>query len=340
SSREPPYRGTPRLAGVLEYRVLDREPTTMGTLFDFVPNQGDAWHLAMDALDRYFDTVLADEKRPESPPLVPGTLVERAHVAPSVKVIDWIGPFIDRVRLLGTRTAELHLVLASEPNDPVFAPEPYDIMHQQSIYGSVVASAARTFDLLRTRLRTLPDDTRALADTVLSRESDLDRMLARIVKRRIDVIRTRTHGDFHLGQVLWTGDDFVIIDFEGEPGRPLSQRRFKYTPLRDVAGMIRSLQYASAAALRSGRHRADDRSRMEPWARAWSEWVSAAFLAGYLEATRRSRILPPNDTELNLIIEFFLLEKCVYEIRYELNSRPDWVEIPMRGLLALLTVRP
>jgi maltose alpha-D-glucosyltransferase/alpha-amylase len=242
---------------------------------------------------------------------------------------------LDRMRLLGTRTAELHRVLASS-DDPLFAPEPYDIMHQQSIYGSAVAHAARTFDLLRARRGKLPAELVPLADDALAREAQLDRALAQVTHRRIDVVRTRLHGDYHLGQVLWTGDDFVIIDFEGEPGRPLSQRRFKRAALRDVAGMIRSLHYASAAALRNGKHRPEDRAILAPWSRAWSEWMSAAFLAGYLEVVQGSRVIPSKEPDLQLLLDFFLLEKCVYEIGYELDNRPDWVEIPLRGLLALL----
>ncbi|HET7505778.1 MAG TPA: alpha-amylase, partial [Kofleriaceae bacterium] len=228
--------------------------------------------------------------------------------------------------------------ISSAPDDPLFAPEPCDIMHQQSIHGSAIAYAARTFDQLRGRLPQLTIEQRALADTVLAHEADLDRVLGRITRRRIDTIRTRIHGDYHLGQVLWTGNDFLIIDFEGEPDRPLSQRRFKRCPLRDVAGMMGSLRYASAAELRSGRHRPDDVARLEPWARAWSGWVSAAFLAGYIERLGSSRILPRSDGDLSLLLEFFLLEKSVYEIGYELNNRPDWLEIPMRGLLELLGV--
>ena len=129
-------------------------------------------------------------------------------------------------------------------------------------------------------------------------------------------------------------------DFEGEPGRPLSQRRFKRNPLRDVAGMLRSLRYASVAELRSGRRRPEDVTRLESWARAWSNWASSALLAGYLERAQGSRLLPRSEADLGMMLEFFLLEKCVYEIGYELNNRPDWLEIPMRGLLELLPVQP
>jgi maltose alpha-D-glucosyltransferase / alpha-amylase len=335
----PGYRGVPRLAGLLEYQRPEREPSTMGTLFEYVPNQGDAWHLALDALDRYFDRVLADSRNVE-PPVIQGSLLQRSRAPISDQIVDKIGPFLDHIRLLGRRTAELHLELAAATGDPLFAPEAYDIMYQQSTYGSATAHAARIFDLLRSRLSHLTPEQRALAEVVIAHEADLDRVFARVTRRRIDILRTRIHGDYHLGQVLWTGNDFVIIDFEGEPGRPLSQRRFKRSPLRDVAGMLRSLRYASVAELRSGRHRAEDSARLEGWARAWSAWVSAAFLGGYLERAHGSRIVPDNDADLGIVLDLFLLEKCVYEIGYELNNRPDWLEIPMRGLLELLPVTP
>jgi maltose alpha-D-glucosyltransferase/alpha-amylase len=336
ATREPAYRGVPRLAGALEYVAQGHEPSTLGALTEFAPNQGDAWRLTLDALDRFFDGVLSAAQRPERPPLEQVGILQRARVAPSDKVIDYAGAYIDRVRLLGARTAELHLVLASDPVDPLFKPEPYDIMHQQSMYGSVSAHMARTFDLARARMKSMSPEARAVAESVISREGEIDRWMEKITRRRIDTIRTRVHGDYHLGQVLWTGDDFLIIDFEGEPGRPLSQRRFKRNPLRDVAGMLRSLEYASVAALRDGRHRAEDMPLLQEWAHAWAQWAAASFLGGYLERVAGSRIIPPNDSDLDLLLRFFLLEKVIYEIAYELNNRPDWVEIPLRGLLALL----
>jgi maltose alpha-D-glucosyltransferase/alpha-amylase len=335
-----PYTGVPRLAGVLEYGRPDGEPSTIGTLSEFVPNHGDAWRLTLDALDRYFDNVLSDQRRPDQPLTAHVSLLQRARLAPADKVIDRVGAYLDRVRLLGLRTAEMHVVLASDETDPLFAAEPYNIMHQQSIYGSVSAHMARTFELLRTRMSTLPPQAVELAKELLAREGEIDRTLEQVTKRRIDVIRTRIHGDYHLGQVLWNGEDFLIIDFEGEPGRPLSQRRFKRSPLRDVAGMLRSLEYASEAAMRDGRHRAEDLPVLRVWAQAWTQWTAASFLGGYLDRAGSTRIVPPNDTDLERLLQFMLFEKVIYEIGYELNNRPDWVEIPMRGLLALLQPQP
>jgi len=334
-SLRPEYHGVPPLAGALEYRPSgEREAGTLGVLSAFVPNQGDAWTLTIDSLARYYDRVLASEAAAGAPPPITGSIVERAGAAPDDQVIDWIGPYLDRARLLGLRTAELHLVLASEPNDPLFAPQPLDIMHQQSMYGSVSGHLARTFELLRNRAPRLTPEQRALVEAVLPHEAQIDRILAAIAVRRIDATRLRIHGDYHLGQVLWTGEDLVIIDFEGEPGRPLSQRRFKRPPLRDVAGMIRSFHYASAAALHDGRLRQEDTARLTGWAAPWSHWVSASFLGGYLDRAKGSVLVPKRQGDLELLLEFFLLEKCIYEVGYEVNNRPDWLEIPLRGLIA------
>jgi maltose alpha-D-glucosyltransferase/alpha-amylase len=336
----PEYHGSPPLAGAVEYRGGgEREPSTLATLFTFVPNQGDAWTLTMDALARYFDRLLTGGTGTEGPPRLTGSLVDQARIAPGDDVIDWIGAYLDRARLLGLRTAELHLVLASEPNDPLFSPQPFDIMHQQSMYGSVTGQLSRTFELLRSRAPHLSSEPRALVDAVLSHEAEIDRALSAITTRRLDAIRIRIHGDYHLGQVLWTGDDHVIIDFEGEPGRPLSQRRFKRAPLRDIAGMIRSFHYASTAALRDGRLRHEDVARLREWAELWAEWVAVSFLGGYLDRAKDSILLPKRDGDLDLLLEFFLLAKCIYEIGYELNNRPDWLEIPLRGLIAHAKLR-
>jgi maltose alpha-D-glucosyltransferase/alpha-amylase len=165
----------------------------------------------------------------------------------------------------------------------------------------------------------------------------VDARLAEVVSRKIEVDRIRSHGDYHLGQVLSTGDDFVIIDFEGEPARPLIERRYKRCPLRDVSGMLRSFHYAGAAALRRGRVRPEDAPLLERWVEAWVGWACAAFLAGYFRAAQGATFVPASDADTQLLIDFYALEKCIYEVAYELMNRPDWLEIPLRGVARLLS---
>jgi maltose alpha-D-glucosyltransferase/alpha-amylase len=153
-------------------------------------------------------------------------------------------------------------------------------------------------------------------------------------------MRIRVHGDYHLGQVLFTGKDFVIIDFEGEPAHPLSARKIKRSPLRDVAGMLRSFHYAANAPLigKAGGivFRPEDLARLEPWAHCWTLWISAAFLSAYLESSAQASFLPRSREEISSLLSVFLLEKAIYELGYELNNRPDWVKLPLHGILDLL----
>src|SRR5438445_8285036 len=163
------------------------------------------------------------------------------------------------------------------------------------------------------------------------REAEVLARFERLLHSRMTSTLIRSHGDYHLGQVLWTGKDFVIIDFEGEPARPVSQRRLKRSALRDVAGMLRSFHYAAQSILRGPGHiHLDDPDRLEPWLRFWQVWVQAAFLGGYLDAAGGSSFVPESREELDVLLDAFLLEKAIYELHYEINHRPDWVGIPVR----------
>ncbi|TMC86160.1 MAG: hypothetical protein E6J06_01615 [Chloroflexi bacterium] len=192
----------------------------------------------------------------------------------------------------------------------------------------------RATDLLRTQVGKLPAEAREEARKVLDLESRIAYILRSFLARRINTTRIRVHGDYHLGQVLYTGHDFVIIDFEGEPTRTLYERRLKRLAMRDVAGMLRSFSYASQAALRS--QEAAKLPGLQAWARFWVDSVSAVFLKSYLATAGNASWVPQNQDDLELQLTTMLLEKALYELRYELNLRPDWVRIPLRGILDLV----
>jgi maltose alpha-D-glucosyltransferase / alpha-amylase len=166
------------------------------------------------------------------------------------------------------------------------------------------------------------------------------RRFRRIIEEKVNGSRIRVHGDLHLGQVLYTGNDFFITDFEGEPIRPLTERRLKRSPLRDVAGMLRSFHYAAYATVMEQQERSrvsdEDRAVLERWARCWYAYVSAAFLNGYLSVMGDSPVLPSDRAELAKLLDVYLLEKAIYELGYELGNRPGWAAIPLHGLLQLL----
>jgi maltose alpha-D-glucosyltransferase/alpha-amylase len=196
------------------------------------------------------------------------------------------------------------------------------------------ALTRRIFRQLRQRLRDLPPPVGADVAAVLDREGEILRRFRAILEPGRFGRRIRCHGDYHLGQVLKTGDDFVIIDFEGEPARSLPERRKKRSPLRDVAGMLRSFDYAVHTALLA--ERARDVRRLAPAARAFRLWSSAGFLRAYLDAARFSELLPPSRAALSLLLDLLILEKAIYEMGYEINHRPTWLGIPARGVLDAL----
>jgi maltose alpha-D-glucosyltransferase / alpha-amylase len=332
----------PPVAGALEYRRSGGEPVTLAILQGFVFNQGDAWVHTLGALSRYFERVLAKEARIEGVPVPDKNLIALTEEALTPLAAETIGAYLEAARLLGQRTGELHVTLAEGSDDANFAPEPFSDSARQDIYRGMVALIDQIFPLLRQHLTDFPEAVQENAQSILGRESEIRKRFALIRDTHLTAMRIRCHGDYHLGQVLYTGEDFVIIDFEGEPARPLRERRLKGSPLRDVAGMLRSFHYAAYAALigKVAGVRREEFSFLEPWARFWYLWVSVAFLKAYCSAAGQAPFLPSSREELRMLLEAHLLEKAVYELGYELNNRPDWVKIPLRGILDLLeTVR-
>jgi len=326
----------PLLAGALEYR-RGGVPMSLALLQGFVPNRGDAWYYTLEMIAETFKRLLAapgefpELAAPDQPLLnmLDQTLPPVAHAL--------IGDYLGSAELLGRRTAELHLALASGADDPDFAPEPCTAEYQQSVYASMEARAQQSFQLLRQGLTGLPAALRDDARQVLGLEQSIFERLHSTLSQPISALRTRIHGDYHLGQVLWTGDDFFIIDFEGEPARPLSERRLKSLALQDVAGMLRSFHNATYAVLLGqapGATFGDEQfATLEPWARRWHRWVGAVFLRSYLATARAALFLPQSRAELQTLLDAFLLDKAVYELRYELNNRPTWARIPIEGIL-------
>jgi maltose alpha-D-glucosyltransferase/alpha-amylase len=337
-TEKEPFSNTAPVAGVIEYKTRWREPVTLGILHGYVRNEGDAWQYTVDSLGRYFERVLAQPGMEAPIPSGPSLLDIINEEVPPI-VTEAIGPYLVSAQLLGQRTAELHLALASAVDEPNFVPELFSVTYQRSLCHSMRSFAIQVLQLLRQRLRYLPDDAKAEAVNVLNREDDIIERFEEIPRRKITGMRIRCHGDYHLGQVLYTGNDFVIVDFEGEPARRLGERRIKRSPLRDVAAMIRSFHYAAYVALHgeaSTTIRPDDIPVLENWARSWYLWVSAAFLKSYLEMVADSPILPRSREGVRVILDAYLLDKAIYEINYELNNRPDWVGLPLQGILQVL----
>ena len=329
------FAHTPPLAGALEYH-RGGEALTLAILQGFVPNKGDAWSFTLDMLEDYYPRA-AETTQPAL--TVRATLLDLANAAIPAEAARSIGEYVEWACLLGRRTAEMHIALASDPSDSAFAPEPYTPEYQREMHNSMSGLTQQAFGQLRARLADLPAQARDEADALLSRQGEVQGKFGAFQERDLAARRTRVHGDYHLGQVLFTGDDFMIIDFEGEPVRPLSERRMKHSPLKDVAGMLRSFHYAAYSGMFDYQKAGaiEDAATLEHLADAWQLWVSAAYLREYLQTAGGAAFLPRSRDDLQVVLDAHLLEKAVYELIYELNNRPNWVIIPLKGILYLLS---
>jgi len=301
----------PMLAWAELEEVTGAAAGALSVLQAFVPNEGDGWSWVLERLAR---AVHSGKSTTEA----------------LNETTSWL-------RRLGRRTAELHAAFESDTNDPAFRPEPVEAKDIEIWVVAVQATARRAFDALA-EARSLDPQARDLAEEVLAHRNTLIERLPRILSQVSAFKKIRHHGDYHLGQVLVSDGDAVIIDFEGEPLRPLAERRAKHAALRDVAGMLRSIAYAGAAASRAlPRDLSEaERTAVEDRLAAWEAEASQAFVDGYFEAALNGAFSPPDRASADRVVRFFMLEKALYEISYESANRPDWVTIPLRGILALL----
>ncbi|MBD3884790.1 maltose alpha-D-glucosyltransferase [Phormidium tenue FACHB-886] len=328
------------VAGFLEYRRKGSDPMTVGILQKYISDTRDGWSFTLDSLRDGFEKVLTTAIDINEISLPPSKLASALTVEVPQMAYAIMGAFLTSIELLGQRTAELHLALTSDTVDPHFAPEEFSSFYQRSIYQYMRNQAGQTLLLLKKHLNQIPSDLQPHARLILNQREHLLGRFKLLVDQPITAMRARCHGNYHLEEVLYTGKDFVIIDFEGEPNRPLSERRMKRSPLRDVAAMLQSFYYACRVALRreeeSGMIRPENLELMEQWAQFFHSWISLVFLKQYLATTNGAAFLPKTTLELQILLDAYLLEKAVYELGYELTHRPDLIEVPLLRILELL----
>jgi maltose alpha-D-glucosyltransferase / alpha-amylase len=333
------------VAGSLEYRAEGRGLITLGVLQRFVPNEGDAWRFTLKSLETFWEQVAKRSSSPQALTQATANPLAAYDSALPPLASELTGPYLEKVELLGKRTAELHLALASDPADPAFAPEAFIPFFQREMANAARELAVRNLALLRQKAGDSPSGASGLASEVLGRETEILEKFDARATVPAGGKRIRIHGDYHLGQVLHTGSDFVIIDFEGEPARPLAERRAKRSALQDVASMVRSFHYAAFAHLLGAAGDSatsavnaamDCMENPAAWAENWYAWAASRFLASYFEAAQSGTFLPPSREEISAVLQSQLLEKAVYELGYELNNRPSWAGIPLAGISRLL----
>ena len=332
------FRNVPTYAGGIEYRVDSGKVYDIGVLQTYVSCHGDAWRNTLTSLAQFIEHLLSHKQDlPKLPACLP-SLLEVVDSGIPEEFRDLVrGLHLEMALLLGKRTAEMHKALASRSTDSDWSMKEFSTLYQRSIFQSMRGLVKKNFQALSANLHRLPDDVQRRATQVLSSEKDVIACLHKITGKRLSAMKCRIHGDFHLGQALFTGKDFVFIDFEGEPIHTLSERRLKRSPLRDVAGLLHSFHYAAMTALvHHGANHPDDIALLEPWLEAWYVYVSGSYLKAYLHAMKGSPLVPEDRQELMIMLRCFLIHKMVHELGTELNSRPDSVDLTLRGIEMLM----
>ncbi len=303
------YTHAPRLLGAIELQRPSGEPATIGMMHEFVPNDGDAWSFTLATIRRSFAA---------------SATIGNSHAVESGVAF---------VRPLAQRVAQMHVVLSSPTSDVRFAPEPIEREEREALGRAASQSLEAAWTFVRERASDLPPHVVDRLRALRAREEDYRRCIAAFVDGGHHLVKTRIHGDLHLGQVLVAGDDFMLIDFEGEPARSLAERRAKRSPFADVAGILRSLQYASVSAARAA---ASSDEAFPAFVEAWHRQARRSLLRAYFDTASTAAVLSDEAAVQSVLLPFYLLEKCVYELHYELNNRPDWVAIPVLGLEQIL----
>jgi maltose alpha-D-glucosyltransferase/alpha-amylase len=337
TSRPQPLARVPRIAGGMTYQPHGEPATDLGMLQQRIGGQGDGWRHAVSELGRYYER--ADLHGSPSEDTLAATAqpwLGLARAPVTREAIDLSGAYLGNASTLGRRTAEMHLALAGS-QDPAFVPEPAGSAERQALAESMQANAFRALDQLADASASLANGLASRARELVAARDRITRAFEPVASTTSPVSRIRVHGDYHLGQVIWAENDYYIVDFEGEPARSLDERRRKQLALKDVAGMLRSFSYAAYAGLTAYTStRPDQLTRLEPWARSWQAWASAAFLRSYLDVAGKAVFMPADVAETERLLQAFVLDKAFYELRYELNSRPDWVRVPLWNILRLL----
>jgi maltose alpha-D-glucosyltransferase/alpha-amylase len=332
------FRNVPSYSGMIEYHTESGKTYDIGILQTYILCHGDGWRNTLTSLSQFIEYLLSHRHDlPKLPSRLP-TLLDVVDEGIPERFSDLVrGLHLEMALLLGRRTAELHRALATGSGDAEWTMEEFSTLYQRSIFQSMRGLLRRNFQRLLSSLPLLPEGVRQRALRVMAAEKELMASLHQITDRRLSAMKARIHGDFHLGQALFTGKDFAFIDFEGEPFHSLSERRLKRSPLRDVAGMIHSFHFAAMTTL--AHHCAshpDDAELLEPWLEAWYTYVSGSYLRGYLHAMKSSPLVPMEREELEIMLRCFLIQKSVHELGRELNRSDGGLDLALRGIEVLL----
>jgi maltose alpha-D-glucosyltransferase/alpha-amylase len=325
------FSHSPQLLGALEYKDASQGLMTLAVATAFVPQAQNAWNFILDAIGRYYERVIADVAQGKQPP---------SEDDPNA---DGIGTLLESARLLGKRTAELHLALANDSLDGEFSIMPITRHYLRSVFQSMRSVAVQNLRLLKKRLKSLPEELAPMAQQVIELEPVILQRYYQLVTGNFEAARIRTHGDLHLGQILWTGRDFVFLDFEGDHTIPVSERCIKRSPFQDVARILRSFHHAAYVGfdqqVERGSITRENLPRFEPWIRHWNRVISRAYLQAYCQELQNTDIVPRDENKLRPLLLAYILNQVMDELGDDLRLRSDNVRAPLQAIIHLTDER-
>ncbi len=336
------FPNSPALLGALQYAAGEAR-YTLAMVSAFIPASQDGLAYTLDALSRYYDRAITHVAQNQEAPGTPEGAIKLLQLQIAHETEELIGSYLESARVLGARMAELHLTLASAPQPGPIAPEPFTPHYQRGLFQAMRNATVQNLRRLQRLVKTLPPETATLAQRACDLEGPIVEHYRSVLNKTVNAKRIRAHGSCHLGQVLWTGKDFVFLDFEGDPTLPLSERRIKRSPLYDVACLVRSFHSAAWLGLRQHVERGsiphENLSKFDSWLRFWNLWVSVAFLQAYFHRLGASGLLPTDETELRALLRAYLLHQVSEELGRELWQPSDRLRIPLEGMLNLMTAQ-
>ncbi|MCM4157414.1 maltose alpha-D-glucosyltransferase [Gramella sp. AN32] len=331
------FKNIPEYCGLLS--IPGAQNFVLGMLQKPVENQGEAWIHVKDAVDRFIDTLLTRSKEFEFPEKKENFLVPLQYEELEEQQKILLGAVLpDRIMELGIFTAQMHKALSSDSLDSNFDKEASSLHYQRSLFSGLQTLTRTTLENLKKNLENLPEDHREEAKVVLKLKSEILQSFKNIYDHKIEMMKIRTHGDFHLEKILWTGREFIMNSFEGDSSKSFSERRIRRSAMRDLAAMIRSFHYVAYSSLLNSefiQHRKG--GNLEDWVELWHNHITKLYLSAYLEEANDADFVPKNKEDFNILMRTFLLEKSLLELNYDLKHRPEWAIIPIRGIKAVIS---
>ena len=332
------YPNTPKYAGSINLNVGEENDTiTLGLMQDFIPNQGDAWKYFLNEIDEIFSAIKTKSVDLETIDDV--VLYKKIkHVNLPKPLLNWVGgEFFSKIEQLAKRTAEMHVALGSDSRDTAFVPDNFNGDFEVWLKNRLIYQFQNRLNTIENNFHKLSGESLEMAQEFLSRKREIRRRFLDFNWTKLKSERIRIHGDYHLGQVLVKDDDFYILDFEGEPESTIRDRKVKQPPIKDVAGLLRSFHYAIYSVILNNPDKFEiDREEAMAYGERLYKYITGVFLSDYINYVQQNNLNIGYIKEVEFLLKYTMLEKAVYELGYELNSRPRWAIIPLKGIISII----